>query len=81
MSFQQDRSGEDIQEGTEVSRVERRLNVKNRSWGVVLVAVHSKERMECNTLIKTTCHFDKGQFQDFKANLTLDQITSLYFLH
>ena len=66
--------GEDSQDGTDVPRVKRQLNVKNRSWGVVLVAVHSKERMECNTSIKTTSHFDKGQFRDFKANLTPDQI-------
>ena len=61
--------------------MEQRLNIKNRLWGVVLVAVHSKERMEYNTSIKTTSHFDKGQFHDFKANLTPDQIMSLYFSH
>ena len=40
--------------------------------GVSLVAEYKKERIECNTSVKTSLHFDKNQFCGFKANLTAD---------
>ena len=41
--------GELSHEGTDIPRTERLEKFRKRSWGVVFVAVQSRERMECKT--------------------------------
>ena len=53
----------------------------NRSCGVVLVAVHNKDRTECKTWVNMTSHLDIGRLRVFKATFMPVQIISLYFSH
>ena len=48
--------GADNQVGKEDPQGERRWNPKNLSWGVVFVAVESKDLIECSTFGSTISH-------------------------
>ncbi|KFD50069.1 hypothetical protein M513_09029, partial [Trichuris suis] len=57
---------------------DRRLNVNSRSCGVALLAVHSKERMECKASGSTICHCSTESLRALSANVTDFQITPTY---
>ena len=60
---------------------DQRGNEKRGSRGVVLVAVHNKDRIECKVSGRTFSQYLTSRPCDLQANLVVLQIISLYFSH
>jgi len=56
------------QDGRDSPEHERREKLKDRSWGVVFVAVHNSERIECRISSRTTSQCEGGRSKDFRAS-------------
>ena len=60
--------GSQSQTGNALPVEERFSKLNMRSWGVALVVVHGRERIECKTFCKMSCQVLTGNCCDSKAN-------------
>ena len=67
------------QVGTDSPVEDRLSNLKNRSCGVQLVTVHSRDRRECSASGSTSCQCVSGSPRVFRAIVIAFQTVPLYF--
>ena len=74
-------SGTDSQLGNECPLGDRRWYAKSLSWGMTVVAVHSKDLIECSTSGSTYSHCDSSSHLDATVSAMCFQMMPLYRSH